>query len=279
MTRSPKVSVVMSVYNHEAFVEDAIRSVLDQKFQDYEFLIADDASTDLSLSLVKKWASYDSRIRVLRNECRLGLTKSLNRAIRLASGDWIARQDADDVSITSRLEIQLRHLEANPELGLIGSFYEGIDEQARHLYYFVLPTADEELKKWLKNINCFCHGSVMFSKKVFTRIGGYPEQYPFAQDYALWLRFRSLIGMENVSEFLYQRRIHPGAISKINQERWIVLQRLKFDAGLTNEYLPLKRFIANEYEIHGKFLMKMGQHKMGIMSLLRGLLYPYLIHL
>ena len=262
----------MSVYNHQAFVEDAIRSVLDQKFQDYEFLIADDASTDGTMALAEKWARADHRIRVLRNETRLGLTKSLNRAISQTSAPWIARQDADDVSHSDRLRSQMDRLDENPDIGVLGTWYEGINEKGRHLYKMILPVGDKEIKKWLNTVNCFCHGTVIFSRDLFIKAGGYPEKYPFAQDYALWLRFSKLTKIGNVPEVLYQRRIHEGAVSQLNQERWQILQQIKLDMGLIDRREAIKEFIAREYRVHGKFLLGMGQYKEGVMSLLKGLL-------
>lgn len=272
MKKSPVVSVVMSVYNAERFLDKAVRSVLDQEFSDYEFVISDDASTDGTGDLAQKWSRVDDRIRVLKNETRLGLTKSLNRAIHQTTAPWIARQDADDMSHSARLRLQMDQLSQNPDVGMLGTRYQGINEEDKYLYRMMLPITDREIKKWLGKINCFCHGSVIFSRELFTKTGGYPEEYPFAQDYALWLRFSKLTKMANVPEALYQRRIHQGAVSQSNQERWQVLQQLKFNEGLIAKREELKKFIAREYRIHGEFLLGMGQYKEGIMSLLKGLL-------
>lgn len=272
MNRIPELSVVMSVYNAERFLDKAIGSILDQQFSDYEFIIVDDASTDSTMNLVKKWAGADDRIKIFRNETRLGLTKSLNRAISQTTAPWIARQDGDDFSHSARLRLQMDQLGKNPDVGVLGTWYEGINEEGRHLYQMALPVMDQEIKRWLRTTNCFCHGTVIFSRDLFIKTGGYPEKYPFAQDYALWLRFSKLTKIKNIPEVLYQRRIHDGAVSQLNQERWQVLQQLKLDAGLIGKQEGLKEFIAREYRIHGQFLLGMGQYKEGIMSLLKGLL-------
>jgi hypothetical protein len=272
MNRTPELSIVMSVYNAERFLDKAIGSILDQQFSDYEFVIVDDASTDSTMNLVQKWAAADDRIKIFRNETRLGLTKSLNRAISQTTAPWIARQDGDDVSHSARLRLQMDQLGKNPDVGVLGTWYEGIDKEGRHLYWMTLPAVDQKIKRWLRTINCLCHGTVIFSKDLFIKAGGYPEKYPFAQDYALWLRFSKLTKIKNIPEVLYQRRIHDGAVSQLNQERWQVLQQLKLDAGLIGKQEGLKEFIAREYRIHGKFLLGIGQYKEGIMSLLEGLL-------
>ncbi len=263
----------MSVYNSRPFLEEAIRSILDQEFKDFEFIVVDDASIDESLELVQKLARLDDRIRILRNETRLGLTKSLNRAISQATNEWIARQDADDLSHPGRFLMQMERLQREPTVGLIGTAYEAITEQKKHLYYMNLPVTDTGIKKWLPMINCFCHGSVIFSKKVFLRAGGYPEQYLFAQDYALWLRFAPLTKMENVPEALYKKRLHAQSVSVKYTERWQVLQQLKFDAGLIKEQKPVREFVASEHFQHGRFLMEMGYYKKGVMSFLNGLFF------
>lgn len=262
----------MSVHNGESFLERAVQSILNQKFQDYEFIIMDDASTDRSLELIGEAARQDDRIRVLRNETRLGLTRSLNLAVRQTTSDWIARQDADDISYPSRLYLQMERLKRDSALGLLGSFYEGIDEKGRCLYQMPLPRSSNEIKRWLQTVNCFGHGSVIFSKKIFMQAGGYPEQYPFAQDYALWLRLADLTKMSNLPEVLYQKRIHKESVSQKNPGRWEVLQQLKLDAGLIQKRVRRKQFMAREHWHHGRFLIGMGQYQTGINSLLKGVL-------
>lgn len=270
MRSSKGLSVIMSVCNGGSFLEEAVQSILNQKFQDYEFLIVDDASTDSTPELLEKMASQDDRIRVLKNQTNLGLTKSLNLAIRQATSNWIARQDADDISSPDRLHLQMECLKRDSALGLLGSFYEGIDEKGRLLYRMMLPTGSHEIGRWLQTVNCFCHGSVIFSKKVFMQVRGYPEQYPFAQDYALWLRLASLTKMGNLPSVLYRKRIHKRSVSQKNPDRWEVAQQLKLDAGLIQKQVGRNRFMAREHWHHGQFLIGMGRYQTGINSLLKG---------
>ncbi len=273
MNRTPELSVVMSVYNTERFLDKAIRSILDQQFSDYEFIIVDDASTDGTMNLVQKWAAADDRIKIFRNETRLGLTKSLNRAISQTTAPWIARQDADDVSIGQRLRLQMEYLREKSAVGLIGTFYKGVDEQGEGLYTVKFPTEDAQIKRFLKTINVFCHGSVVFSKRIFLKAGRYPEEYPFGQDYALWLRFIPLTQMSNLPECLYSKRLHGQSVSQRHPERWGVIQQIKLDAGLMNKPMKLERFIAREFFLHGRYLFKMRQYRSGIMSFLKGAFY------
>ena len=119
----PAISVLMSVYNGGRYLADSIRSILDQSFGDFEFLIVDDASSDGSLEIIEEFACNDKRIVILRNECNLGLTRSLNLGLDRARGKYIARQDADDISLPKRLEKQWEFLEANHEIGVMGTAY------------------------------------------------------------------------------------------------------------------------------------------------------------
>ena len=110
------ISVIMSVYNGEKYLALAIESILNQTYPHLEFIVVDDASTDGTPDLLSEFQSLDQRLLITRNPCRQGLTKSLNRAISLAKGDWIARQDADDISLPDRFQKQLAFMETHPEV-------------------------------------------------------------------------------------------------------------------------------------------------------------------
>ncbi|HKQ33129.1 MAG TPA: glycosyltransferase family A protein, partial [Thermodesulfobacteriota bacterium] len=118
---TPKVTVLMTVYNGEKFLNEAIDGILNQTFRDFEFLIINDGSTDGSREIIKSYK--DPRINLVDNESNIGLTASLNRGLSLAGGEYIARQDADDISLPERLEKQISILERNPDIALLGSWY------------------------------------------------------------------------------------------------------------------------------------------------------------
>jgi glycosyltransferase involved in cell wall biosynthesis len=113
MTPSPKISIMMSCFNAEETVQNSIDSILQQSYHQFEFLIMDDNSTDNTFKLIKENAKIDRRIRYFKNEVNLGLTKSLNILLEHSKGSYIARQDADDISLKSRLEIQINFLESS----------------------------------------------------------------------------------------------------------------------------------------------------------------------
>ena len=126
---SPKISVMMIVYNAEKFIREAIESILNQTFSDFEFIILDDHSTDNSYEIINEYAKRDNRILVLHNEKNLGIAESRTKCIKFAKGKYIAIADADDISIPTRLEKQLKYLEEHKEYGVVGSFLELFDSE------------------------------------------------------------------------------------------------------------------------------------------------------
>ena len=207
---APKVSVVMSVYNEERHVEEAIRSILDQTFKDFEFIVVDDGSTDKTPQILRSFS--DPRLKIIRQR-NMGLTKALNRGISLAEGEYIARMDADDVSLPERLERQVKFLDENPEVGIVGTAYYEIDAEGRILGRERFPTRDEDLRKVLIRYNPFFHASVMIRRTVFEKVGLYDESFPYAQDYELWFRVARHFKLANLPEFLMMRRYEMKNIS------------------------------------------------------------------
>lgn len=146
---APAVSVVMSVFNEEAHVAEAIESILKQTFADFEFIIIDDASTDGSPALIETYAQKDSRIKVFTQPENQGLAVSLNKGLRQATGTYLARMDADDISYPERFQKQFDYLERHPELGALGTFMKEIDEKGEVVPRPVPLTKWEEIKKTL----------------------------------------------------------------------------------------------------------------------------------
>ena len=140
-TPPPRVSVVVCVYNGEDFLRESIDSILSQTFADFELLILDDASIDSTPQILSECAAQDQRIRLAQNEQNLGLTKSLNKCLALARGEYVARQDADDVSLPERLAKQVEAMDARPELAALGAWVEVIDEQGAAQAFAARPSS------------------------------------------------------------------------------------------------------------------------------------------
>jgi len=204
------VSVILPVYNCEKYIYDSIKSILNSSYVNFELIIINDGSTDSSEKIIKSF--NDNRINYLKNKTNIGLVKSLNIAINSVSGDFIARQDADDISIIDRLEKQVEFLTVNPDVGLTGSLYDKINEKSEIIVTKQLPLSDNEIKAALLKNNCFCHGSVMFRSEIIKKTGLYRETAGPTEDYDLWLRFSEITKLANIDISLYQWRVTADSI-------------------------------------------------------------------
>ena len=209
MTITPNISVIMSTYNNEETILDATNSILDQEYPYFELLIVNDYSND---GTQKKLSPItDPRLKIINNNKNLGLTLSLNKAISLSTGRFIARQDADDISMPDRLKKQLAFMESHPEVAVLGTGRATLDKQGKVLSSYLLqkkPQYTDLLKK-----NCFVHGSVMMRREVLEDLGMYNEDFRYTQDYELWLRISKKYHMMNIQEPLYGVRRHSNRVT------------------------------------------------------------------
>jgi len=206
------VSVIMSVYNGARYLRESIDSILHQTFPDFELVIINDGSTDDTVKILEE--INDHRV-VLLNQKNSGLTKSLNRGARISKGVYIARQDADDISLPNRFEQQVKFLNENPNIGFVGGSYLLIDENSSRLKIIETKNNPALLKTRLLKSNIFAHGSCMFRKDLFNDIGGYREEFRYAQDIDLWLRMseRSRPGWVEFPP-LYKQRVHLNSVGR-----------------------------------------------------------------
>lgn len=230
----PDISVVMAVYNGEEYLLDAIRSIQTQTFNNFELIIINDASDDRTAELLQTIG--DPRIRVFTNERNVGLTKSLNKALRHCRGRFIARMDADDLSHPLRFEKQLAFLESHRDCALVGSSYYVINDKGITVSLVQVVTDPAQLKAGLKQQNWFGHGSVMMRQSALAQVGGYDEEFRYAQDYDLWLRLSERFEVANINEPLYFWRSTQQAISSAKaheQQQFAELakQKMKARAG------------------------------------------------
>ena len=183
-TKSPIVTVLMPVYNGSKYLDDAIKSILNQTFQNLEFVIIDDGSTDDSLNIIKSY--NDNRIRLIENKANQGQSKTLNKGINLARGTYIARVDQDDISRSDRLEKQLEFMEKNSDIDVCGSWVELMGKQSDVLN---LETRSEEIKISLLTNQNLAHPAVMIRKSTLIKHNlDYDPKFIIANDYDLWVR-------------------------------------------------------------------------------------------
>lgn len=201
-----KVSVVMPAFNAEEFIEEAIDSVLNQTFKDFEFIIIDDSSTDSTSAIIKKYQAKDGRIIYVTNKHAKGVTGALNTGLEIAKGEYIVRMDTDDISLPERLKTQVQFMDEHKEIGLAGSWYElmgsktGIKE---------LPTDNKLIKCTMLLHGALAHPTVIFRRKLFEDYNlNYNPKYVYGQDLDLWIRASKITEITNIPEVLIKYRIY-----------------------------------------------------------------------
>lgn len=230
-----EVSVIMSIYNEpEHWLRQAIESILTQTFKDFEFLIVNDKPDNIvNRNVLKEYALLDSRIVIIENTENIGLTKSLNKSMKLARGKYIARMDADDIAIKNRLEIQYNYLENNSDILLTGSFMILIDEKNKEIGEVKYPQMYEELKKELILKNVLSHPTYFFKRDVFEKYQiFYDESFKYAQDYDFSSRVALVGGIRNLPNKLLKYRVSAFQIGKSK-----IKEQDMFANKIRNEYI------------------------------------------
>ena len=222
---TPLISVVMPVRDGARWLGEAIASVQGQTLADFELIIVDDGSADDSPRIIEAKGRSDPRIRVVRQE-RLGLASALNRGLSESHGRLIARLDADDRAHPERLERQRRHLDDHPEIGLLGTWADRIDEEGLSRGALQPPTRPEQLAPLLARMNPFLHSSIMLRATVLQKVGFYRPAFEGAEDYDLWLRVSEVVKLANLPECLLQYRSHPASVTHRARARQLFSARL-----------------------------------------------------
>jgi len=208
MTAVPLVSVVMSVYNGEKYLAEAVESILNQTFRDFEFIVIDDGSTDGTAAILDGF--HDARIVRWQNKQNIGLSRSLNTGLKMARGKYIARMDSDDVSLPERFAKQVQFLDEHQDIGVLGTAFEIIDEigaRGAEIHFPVEPG----LVRWQMFFYCpIVHPSVMMRRTVYEQFGGYDPNVDHSEDYELWLRATPQTRIANMPDVLLQLRKHRG---------------------------------------------------------------------
>jgi len=209
---TPLLTVVMPVRNGARWLAEAVDSVVRQTLSDLELLVIDDGSTDETLQILGDWMGRDGRIRLLRQQSR-GLVAALNYGLAEARGPFLARLDADDRAAPERLERQIRVLDNDPSIGLLGSWAQRIDEHGRPRGNLRPKTDSRQLVDILKDANPFIHSTIMLRTEIVRGLGGYRTAFEAAEDYDLWLRMSEVTRLANVAEPLVQYRRHGANVS------------------------------------------------------------------
>lgn len=214
----PQISVLMPVWNgckdgKEPFLRKAIESILGQTFSNLEMVIVDDGSTDNTLDVLKEYQRRDGRIRILKNDKNMKIVRTLNKGLDACQAPLVARQDADDYSTVTRLQIQKRFMDDRPKTEMCGTGMYVIDYEGKLKMEIMRPCTHELLKDFLLKKGCpFVHGSVMFRRETVSNMGGYSSNpdFEYAEDFELWSRIvKNGHRVENIPDrSLYFHRDH-----------------------------------------------------------------------
>ena len=205
----------MSVYNNNQYLAESIDSVLAQSFNDFEFIIVDDGSTDGASETLEKYASNDKRIILIKNETNIGLVKSLNNALKTATGEYIARMDGDDICFPDRFQKQVEYLDKNQDITLVYSDTLLIDKDSNDICRSYRPSSVEKVLYNLEISNYITHPTVMFRRTIIIALGGYNESCKNVEDLDLWIRMRdSGYSFGYINKILLKYRINPDSVQK-----------------------------------------------------------------
>jgi len=222
MKEKPQVTVLMSSYNSEKYLREAIDSILGQTFKDFEFLIINDCSTDGSADIIRSYT--DPRIRLIQNEKNIGLTRSLNKGLKLANAQYIARMDADDISLPSRFERQTEFLQSHPEHVAVGCWILKVDPDGDPIQIEHQADSHENIEKvFLRGRSGLPHPAAMFRREAARAVGDYSREYECAQDVDLFLRLGERGRLGNVQEVLLKYRQHLDSVCLTKhtiQKKW-----------------------------------------------------------
>lgn len=216
----PRVSVLMTIYNAEPYLRPAIDSLLAQTFKDWELIAVENGSTDTSMSVLKGYS--DSRVRIFPLEKNIGRTPALRLAFNQARGDYIAVLDADDISSPDRLARQVAFLDQHPDVALVGSWAQHIDEHGKVFDVFEPPVNQEELQDCLGWTNPIIHSSALYRRQLAQEVGGYPAEIVWAQDLGLTLALARRAKIAMIADYLCQLRMLTASMTRSSKNQIMV---------------------------------------------------------
>ncbi len=238
MKETLKISVIIPVYNSQEFIWDAIESILSQSFQDFECIIIDDASTDGSYKICEEYASQDNRIRLYKNKTNKWISYTRNKLIGLAQTDYIASQDSDDISLSSRLQLSYDFLESHTDYAVVSWNNLIIDDQG---FLIGKRMYNDSIQSTILKKNPISQPASMFRKDVFFEAWGYDLDLNLGEDYDLWLKiYAKWYKIKNLNQNLISYRIH-GLQSKVQQLKETISSTIYIQTRAIKEYgLPVK---------------------------------------
>ena len=226
----------MPVFNGAKFLNDAIDSILDQTYTNFEFIIVDDKSTDSSLKIIKSYS--DKRIKVLKNRTNSGVAFSLNKALKVAKGKYIARMDADDISYPTRIEKQIKFLDKNPNIIAVGTQVKIINNDNQIIGTRHYPVDSKQCHDYLMLTSPIQHPTLMARAQAYKKIG-YTSEYKTAEDWDLYFKLLNYGQLSNINQRLYSYRQAFGTNGFKNiKKAFILITKIRLNAILNYKYKP-----------------------------------------
>jgi len=247
----PLISVLMPAYNAKKYIAQAIESILNQTFKDFEFIIVDDASTDNTWSIIQEYAKKDKRIVTLKNKINLKICKTLNRGIDIAQGTYIVRMDADDWSFPARIQEQYDYMKLHKKIVISGCSMIICDSNLNPYAIRNYPTEDCELRKAILRYSPFSHPTIIFNTKIAKKVGGYHKLY--SEDIEFYLNLGRFGDFGNIKDALIKYREVPTSMTftKLRitemhtiQHRIMAIQKLGYSFSIIDLIYNMFHFIS-----------------------------------
>lgn len=251
----PRVSVLMPAYNSEKYIAEAIESILNQTFTDFEFIIINDGSTDGTSKIVRKYANRDPRIKFIDNKRNQGLIAVLNQGLDLCTGEYIARMDSDDISRPERFKLQVDYMDAHPNVGVVGAWCQKFGNQVKNdVFKYQESMRLFDLLIYGSRVShptAMIRTSVLRNNKIY-----YDPKYPHAEDYGFWVSIARVSEIHNLQTVLLDYRWHDTNVSVLHHKTQMEsAERVRHDlleTVLTNDK-DVKKLLNLTRELHQHF--------------------------
>jgi GT2 family glycosyltransferase len=232
-----RVSVLLTVFNAQPYLRAAIDSILTQTYTDFELIAIDDCSSDDGWSVIVEAGSRDSRITPLRRSQQGGASAALNQGLAIATGEFVTRQDGDDVSLPTRLAEQVAYLDAHQDVGAVGTGVTLVDDEGKPFSTWAFPERDEDIQPTLLERMCFCGPTVMVRRRVLDDLQfRFDEALSGSEDYDQCLRIAEVTRLANVPPSLYLYRQHPASVSRSREHEQLARKAAALEHALDRRF-------------------------------------------
>lgn len=245
---NPLVSILFPCYNVEQYIKESLESLLNQTYRDIEIIAINDCSVDNTKAILEEYAQIDNRIKIYNNETNLKLIGTLNKGIELCRGKYIARMDADDISLPERIEKQVKFLEENPDYSVVSTMFYAFKNGSSRKSLYRNPSRFEDLQAALLFKSVICHPASMMRKTLFSELNlRFEKEYIHVEDYALWSKALYMTKLANIDEPLLLYRVHQHQISTIYDKEQIENKKEVFKIHCEKLDLPTDEYTLNIY--------------------------------